>query len=62
MKIQHNKCSSIPKMKKLFRVESGIFYLGGNDVECKGIKECFLDKVTVDPQEYKVVRSIQNSL
>lgn len=49
-------------MKKLFKVESGIFYLGDDDVECKGIKEHFFDKVTVDPQEYKVVRSIQNRL
>lgn len=49
-------------MKKLFRVENGIFFLGDNDVECKRIKECFLDKVTFDPQEYKGVRSIQKSL
>lgn len=46
----------VPKMKKQFRVESGIFCLGEDDVECKGIRKHFLDKVTVDLQEYKVIR------
>lgn len=46
------------------RVESGIFCLGEDDVECKWIREHFPghfhDKMTVDPQEYKSVRGMQN--